>query len=412
MILVCELFWTGTQHAPGNSATIQTIARAFPEQQVRVFADATHLRELRADAALTAYSNVDFSVVRVSSVYPGKTHVVSVRRFLSELAALRRALRMVPAGEPVLIMLISTTPTAIFAAKLVARGGRRRVGVQVGLHGNLNEVNGWRSRNPLRRAFDLSSALAAQSGLRPRFLVLEEAIREELARLVPETAAVTDVLPLPINLTEVAQWHDAVFQAPLRIGLVGQATEAKGITPFLALANEFHTNDRVTFHLVGRAMAGDDLARFAPLADPVSAAPLSRAAFLERLAPLHFVCLPLQPGYYNLSASGALIDAITWLKPIIATRVPIVENLFRQFGDIGYLCDDMDAMRETIRRLLSDMDAARYGRQVAAIHALRESRMPDALALQYRAVVREHFPHMVTGERVSGCTAVVGGNDG
>ena len=47
MILVFEMLWTGTQHAVGNSATLQAIARGFPEQSVRVFADPTHLAELR-----------------------------------------------------------------------------------------------------------------------------------------------------------------------------------------------------------------------------------------------------------------------------------------------------------------------------------------------------------------------------
>jgi hypothetical protein len=32
MILVFEMLWVGTQHAPGSSATIQAIARGCPEQ--------------------------------------------------------------------------------------------------------------------------------------------------------------------------------------------------------------------------------------------------------------------------------------------------------------------------------------------------------------------------------------------
>ena len=46
MILVFEMIWTGTMHAPGNSATIQTILAARPDQAVRVHAEATHLANL------------------------------------------------------------------------------------------------------------------------------------------------------------------------------------------------------------------------------------------------------------------------------------------------------------------------------------------------------------------------------
>ncbi|HEY1934326.1 MAG TPA: hypothetical protein VGG99_20145 [Acetobacteraceae bacterium] len=398
MILVCEPFWTGTQHAPGNSATIQTIARAFPGQQVRVSAEATHLRELQADTALTAHPNASLSAIAVSPVFPSKPQIVSARRALTEFGALRAALRAAPPGEPVLLMLLSATPTAIFAASWLARSARRRIGVQIGLHGNLNEMQGWRPRNPLARMFDLRSALGARHGGKVRFLVLENAIRTALAELLPSAAAVTDVLPLPINLTELAVVRDVAFDPPLRIGLVGQATEAKGITAFLALAREFGAShaDKVAFHVVGRAVPGDDMTRFAPLAEVPPTSQFPREEFLQRLARLHYVCLPLQPGYYNLSASGALIDAVTWLKPVIATPVPIMRDMFQQFGDIGYLCRDMDEMRSIVATLLNAPDAARYARQVEAIRKARDSRMPDALAADYRRIVDRGFTRLLT----------------
>ena len=52
MILVFEMTWTGLIHAPGNSATVQVIARAFPEQRIRMHAEAEHLAALRADGTI------------------------------------------------------------------------------------------------------------------------------------------------------------------------------------------------------------------------------------------------------------------------------------------------------------------------------------------------------------------------
>src|ERR1700722_12984096 len=131
MILVFEMLWVGTQHAVGNSATIQAIARGFPDQSVRVFADPTHLAELRNDAALVACGNVAFAPIAIHPHHRGKTHLVAWGRFRQELATLWRGLRQVPKGESCLLMLISATPTAIFAASLLARLAGRRVGVQV-----------------------------------------------------------------------------------------------------------------------------------------------------------------------------------------------------------------------------------------------------------------------------------------
>ena len=43
MIVVYEPTWTGTDHAPGNSATVQVLAHAFPAERIRVLADPPHL---------------------------------------------------------------------------------------------------------------------------------------------------------------------------------------------------------------------------------------------------------------------------------------------------------------------------------------------------------------------------------
>lgn len=397
MILVFEMLWTDTQHVAGNSATIQAMARGFPEQTLRVFADPSHLAELHKDAELAGCANVGFAPVALYPKYRGKTHLVSWGRFWRELATLRHGLAQVPKRERCLIFLISATPTAIFAASLLMRLYSNCAGVLVGLHGNLNDAFGWRPRNPLTRAFDLRSALLAHHPQGLHFMVLEQGIHDALATLLPAAAARTDVLELPINAVELAGQHVPNFVPPIRIGLVGLATEAKGTALFLEIARDMTARfpGQVAFHHVGRLAPGTDPAPFRVLADPPATEHLSRAAFTARLAALHYVFLPMQGGYYNLSASGALLDAMTWAKPVIARALPIVTPHFRRYGDIGYLChSDMD-MRAAVEAIVSGMDAARYARQVAAMQALRVTRTPEALAPTYRAVLEREFPGLL-----------------
>jgi glycosyltransferase involved in cell wall biosynthesis len=393
--------WTGGIHAPGNSATIQVIARAFPGQQVRVLADASHLAELRRDPALVGLANTDFRPIEVSPLFRGKTHVVSARRFRQEFATLRSVLRDVPPDEGCLLMLISATPTAILAASLLVRWRGRRFGVQVGLHGNLNEITQWRPRNPLARRFDLASALSLSAPIptgpaQLRFLVLEQPIKDALVRIAPAAAARTDVLPLPINLAELPEQVTTRVTPPIRIGFVGQGTQAKGFDVFLALARDLKAchGERVAFHLIGRAVPGADLAPLAVLADPPTTEQLPRAEFIARLAKMHYVLLPFRGGYYDLSASGALIDAITWLKPLIATNVPLVRHLFDRFGGIGgigFACDDENGLRQAVETVLADTNQDRYDAQVAALRQVRDSRRPEILAETYRTLVASGF---------------------
>jgi hypothetical protein len=397
MILVFEMVWRGTVHSVTNSAMIQTVACAFPEQTVRVFAEPSHLRELQSDPVLVQQANISFRAITISSHFLNRPQIVSVRRGLRELLTVLSALRDVPATEPCLIILLSATPTAIFLGSALSKLMRRQIRVQVGLHGNLNDAFGWRSRNPATRAIDLHAALTSRHGGRVRFLVLEDAIRRALVERAPAAADTTDVVPHPTNPSEFEDTEPVTLTTPVRIGLVGQATEAKGITPFLALAGAFDQTlpDAVSFHLVGHPAPGADMKAFAVLREPIATWRLTRAEFIEKLRRLHYVCLPLEPAYYGLSASGAVIDAINWLKPIIATRVPIIVDLFARFGDIGILCDDIDDMRSAIESLVRDHDQARYDRQVANLRRVRASRSPEALAAAYRVITTAGFPGLL-----------------
>jgi glycosyltransferase involved in cell wall biosynthesis len=395
MILAIEQTWTGTLHAATNSGTLQTLARAFPGEPIHVFAEATHLAELQRDAGSPAMT---FHPIAVSPHFRGKTHIVSTRRFAREAATLLQALRRSDPRQDCLMVLMSATPTAILAAAWLLRlFRRRRLGVQVVLHGNLNDINGWRPRNPLRRRFDLLGVLGRPHPPGLRFVVLDEAIREALGRILPGLLPRVDVFPLPINLDEVPTVPPCRLEAPVRIGFVGLATAAKGIDTFLrvAAASKQRFGTQVEFQHVGRVPEGSDLRPFQVLAQPPSTAPLERTEFLRRMAQLHYVLLPYRRGYYDLSASGALVDAMTCQKPIVATRIPFIDGLFAAFGDIGHACDDEAGLAAAVETIMG-LDQARYDRQVAAMGRVRSSRLPEALAPRYRDVVASGYGGLLT----------------
>jgi hypothetical protein len=394
--------WSGAAHAALNATLAQVITAAWPEQELRICAEPDKIAIIQAELRTGAAPppRLAFHPVKISTRHPGKTHLVSARRFASEFRAVWQALSLAPPHEPCLLVLASATATLITAATMAAAASRRLhrrpVAIQAVLHGNLNEIEAWRPRNPLRRAFDLRSVLS-----RPhrhlRYLVLEHAVRAEMLRLLPIAGAATDVLPHPVSLTGIEDSPPLPLTSPLRFGLVGQATEAKGGGIFLAIARRVRARHGADaeFHLVGAIPAGSDPAAFAPLAHPAEPGVVPRETYLRRLAALHYVVLPLRPAYYRLSASGGLLDAIVWCKPLIATRLPLTDSLFAEAGDLGVLCDDETELEAAIEAMLADRDASRYACQVAALSRVRDSRRPDRLGPCYRALVRAGFPGLL-----------------
>jgi hypothetical protein len=105
--------------------------------------------------------------------------------------------------------------------------------------------------------------------------------------------------------------------------------------------------------------------------------------------------LPFRRGYYDFSASGALIDAVTWLKPVITTRVPLSEQFFAESGEIGFLCEDEAGMEAAVETVLTEVNPERYARQIDALRTARDARRTEVLAASYREAVELGFPRLL-----------------
>ena len=398
MILAFEMNWAAMVHAPGNAATVRAMMQGCPGRTLRLHAEPAHIAELRRDPAL-ADAAVEYVGIDRFALFQGRPAIVSWGRFWHEFALIRGALRAVPRGAPCLVMLLSTTATGVFAAALAA-WLHGRCWVQVGLHGDLNEVAVRRSRHPLRRAFDVVAGLNRR-WRKLRFLVLDGVIRDELARIAPAALERTDVMPLPVNIGEVPAGPGPVLRTPVRIAFVGQATMSKGIDIYLAMARRMRARhgERVQFDVIGRADPNAPAPGSDDLVVPISPDYLSRAEFVRRLDRADYVFLPLFGTYYRLAASGALLDALTWLKPVIIGRIPLSERWFAEFGDIGDLCDDAAAMEAAVERVIVAPDPARHAAQVTALRAARDTRTPEAVGRTYASIAARFFPASAGSDR-------------
>jgi glycosyltransferase involved in cell wall biosynthesis len=393
MILAIEPTWTGTIHAPGNATLLDIARMAFPGQKMSIFAESRHLQEVESILGAPSSPPVQYHPIALSKSYLHKPHIVSAGRLWRELGIIRQALASVPPGEDCLLILLSATSTAIFAANLLARLRRGKTFIQTQLHGNLNELTAWRHGDPLRRALDLKSVLSRNYHGRMRYLVLEEFIRTALASLSPATDGATDVLPHPLALQGHVQ-PERPLELPLRVGLVGLGSEEKGMGAFLRIAKQLkpELGDRICFHHIGTFAPGTDLSLYSLLEEPPADKHLTRQEFLTRINRLHYFVFPYKQTYYGLSASGTFLDAVAALKPVIATRIPLTEQFFAEFGAIGYLCDGENDMISTIRSVVQNPDTSVYQTQVDTLREKRSMRLPRALVPVYRDMILKSLP--------------------
>lgn len=310
-----------------------------------------------------------------------------VRRVLGELDILRSALNSMAYETRSRLVLTSAQPSTVLAMKVVRWSRSSHTPVQMVLHG-LSGVAGKRYRRPIRRLQDMKTALTILGNGGIQYLVLERVIRDIVVRNLPQMAGNIEALEHPISPHEsTAQPVD--LREPIRFGFLGLANKAKGFPLFVKTAGEVKGDygPRAEFHAIGHTNEGSlPIDGIDALASRPVSTKISRADFIQSVSRLHFVILPHETEHYTLAASGVLLDAINWGKPIITRKIPIFEAMFDRYGDIGYLFTDDAELRKIIEEIIQLPDDSHYNQQVGNLRTAKASRVPEALASAYRDI--------------------------
>lgn len=165
---------------------------------------------------------------------------------------------------------------------------------------------------------------------------------------------------------------------PLVFGFPGLAAEGKGFPTFLNIAEKLH-GPNARFVVVGRVL--DDSPSRERAERLVAAGALSvlsmgseqvpSATFRRELQLVHYLVYPYSADAYALVRSGAAIDALWAARPLIASHIPMFEDLFSRIGDVGYLCDSESEFISTIQRLIAAPPTVEYERQSSNLVAGR-----------------------------------------
>lgn len=149
----------------------------------------------------------------------------------------------------------------------------------------------------------------------------------------------------------------------IALGTVGAMNEFKGYYRLLHLVelfDEFILDHKLSFTVIGRlenvTPIHQDLIQYSTNEHGL----LPREKYASLIDGLDYVLFLYAPDSYRLIASGAIFDAISFGKPVIALKNDYFAAIFEQCGEFGYLCDSMDEMFHLIEGLLNEPDVIAY----------------------------------------------------
>ena len=165
----------------------------------------------------------------------------------------------------------------------------------------------------------------------------------------------------------------------------------RGFDDFAALAARFPPGARFT--MAGFLQLCDQPAPPSYAAvEGWSDSPLPLEEFESRLRATTYVVIPASPNRYRISMSASVLDAISFVKPVIALRSDGFERWWKNLGDIGYLCDDLRGMELLMRSIGERFPFERYTAQRQRILQVRERFAATRIALRLRELAGHDHP--------------------
>jgi glycosyltransferase involved in cell wall biosynthesis len=169
--------------------------------------------------------------------------------------------------------------------------------------------------------------------------------REDVCLRLAYAGALTPTYELDVALRGVAAFAARRTDVPVAVDLYGRGDSADRLH---ALAAELGIADRVTFH--GRI--------------PIEAVPTAIAAADVGLAPTR------RDAFTDVSLSTKIYEYAAMLRPVVASRLPLVEQAFPPGALFVYEPGDPDSLAAAIERLVDD-GAARDRAVASAAETVR-----------------------------------------
>ncbi|HEV2176513.1 MAG TPA: hypothetical protein VGW33_04825 [Terriglobia bacterium] len=395
-IVLCEPQCWAFEHASFNAALLQTVALAEPQSRLVFMGEGGHLAGVREELARYGCDpeRVEWREIRI----PPRT-LGGWRRLNSERDWCGCTLRAA-AGAKALI-LCSATATGLMVLKGMLGVRRGRAPVLATLHGVLASIDQPQPRKPWHWATSLRQVLQLPHPKQLTYLVLGASIRASLVEAMPAAAVHFEAVDLPYLMPA----DDRGITPPdglIRFGFFGAGrADEKGLDKFFRLAREVNHHElgaRGEFVMVG-FLADVDIAT--PEGSPVEASrhPLSSEEYSNRARHLTYALGIADPLHYRLVASASFFDGLRYGKPGIYLRNPYLEYYFGRLGDVGYLCDSYEEVRDVVLSTLREFPEMRYRQQCENIWRGRELFQPRSVADALGSIIERAWQRLAERSR-------------
>jgi glycosyltransferase involved in cell wall biosynthesis len=158
---------------------------------------------------------------------------------------------------------------------------------------------------------------------------------------------------------------------------LGRTSKGKGFDVFCRLANnisQIYPAPDVTFTLVGRPRwLPKEYSETGPVRIVSSAVRMTRDEMATHLRTASYLVMPYMTTVYGkMKTTGIFLDTVKYLKPIIALKSDDLAHYFEKFGELGFLCESVEEMKQVLLDIIQNPPLKEYSEQQARLLKARE----------------------------------------
>lgn len=205
----------------------------------------------------------------------------------------------------------------------------------------------------LGRRFFLNKNIKISEGL--YFSVMGKAIKDNLSKIIDQDK-IDHFICVDHPYIFLKEITPVMQNKVIEIGTAGAINEIKGLNLLVKLWQGIPVTlkDKVNFSITGVIFGDREYLAGIGIDIPAKKGTLPRSEYDERISKLDYLLFLYPTDSYRVTASGAIMDAIAYQKPILSLRNDYFQYLFDTFGEFGYLFDNMEQMKQKIETIVQN----------------------------------------------------------
>ncbi len=338
MITVYEPWAKNVRHIDFNRAFLRTVSISYPERMIHYYGCSSQIDLLKN----SSFKSIKFTPLVI--VDYSKTN--KILALWNEF----KNLKQIAKHDSDLIFITNAWPHTIFFSRFLLR----RKKVIFILHGQIESL----IQKPNYRKIEAYYPIVFKLNLNQAnfyYLVLGQNIYQNLCYRIPYLKKQLIWIDHPYIIKPVKE-NPKSKSTTYKLGTIGLGTAAKGTRQLLEVEKFIRETKIDNIELSHIGIVEFDFPNDSLIQYSNTKTYLSEVEYDNKVLGLDYILFFYPSNSYQLSASGALLEAIASQKRIIAIRNNYFEYIFNKIGDIGYLVNNLTEMFDIIKKIAANQD--------------------------------------------------------